>query len=174
MLMIGRLHALSFVILMFNIANESSSQFWRQFNGYPYPQRQGQNFNPNYESNHRGFQQQNGFESNFQLPPGVSMSQAEWVCKNPKTGDMMIVASEESSTPNIGNNAQNQWYLTNFSTVQPSTSSQVSLNPQNKTNFLQTEESIPNPDESYDTNGEGIIDIRLGDKKALNNETKQN
>ncbi|KAJ8664801.1 hypothetical protein QAD02_006463 [Eretmocerus hayati] len=37
---------------------------------------------------------QNSF--NFQVPPDVSLKDAEWVCQNPKTKDMMIIATGDS------------------------------------------------------------------------------
>jgi hypothetical protein len=89
--MMSRLCVLGAVIFIFSLITESSSQFWRRPNEYSYPPQHGQRYRPNYYPPRQqiGFPQQNDFPNNIQLPPGVSVTEAEWVCKNSKTGDMV-------------------------------------------------------------------------------------
>ncbi|XP_008213338.1 gamma-gliadin isoform X2 [Nasonia vitripennis] len=97
-------------ILLIGIATESSAQYWNRQYSYSngrYPQQ----VYPGYQQQRPNYQQSNGWQNaaSFQLPPGVSVTDAEWVCKSPKTGDMMIIASEDGPVPNRVN-GQQQWH----------------------------------------------------------------
>ncbi|XP_058790212.1 uncharacterized protein LOC131663690 [Phymastichus coffea] len=91
--MVTKLFAASTAIILLGITTEATAQFRYGYgHGYNhhshpyYPQQR-----PSYGS-FNGYPQQNTYEQ--QLPPGVSVQEAEWVCKNPKTGDMMIIATD--------------------------------------------------------------------------------
>ncbi|OXU27033.1 hypothetical protein TSAR_005995 [Trichomalopsis sarcophagae] len=97
-------------ILLIGIATESSAQYWNRQYSYSngrYPQQ----VYPGYQQQRPNYQQSNGWQNagSFQLPPGVSVADAEWICKSPKTGDMMIIATEDGPAPNTGGNSQGQW-----------------------------------------------------------------
>ena len=83
-----RLFILGTVIFTFGFMTKSSAQFWKQHNGFEYAERQPHHYYPNYYQP-RQYQQQDGFQNNLQLPPGISISEADWICRNSKTGDMV-------------------------------------------------------------------------------------
>lgn len=88
--MATKLFVLGTILLIGIIATESSAQYWNR--QYSYSNRQyPQQVYPSYPQQRPNYQQTNGYQQagSFQLPPGVSISDAEWVCKSPKTGDMV-------------------------------------------------------------------------------------
>ncbi|CAB0038915.1 unnamed protein product [Trichogramma brassicae] len=85
----------------------SLAQNWR-YGGYS---NGGYRAVPYYYQPQRPSYTQTLGQQNFQIPPGISVSGAEWVCKNPKTGDMMIITAEEGpAPPATGGQQQSPFY----------------------------------------------------------------
>ena len=82
--MASKLFVLSAVALVLGIVSGGSAHWQSNGQGrYYYPQQRYPAYNQ--QRPYQQPQQQNS----YQLPPGVSISSAEWVCNNPKTGDMV-------------------------------------------------------------------------------------
>ncbi|XP_014238262.1 leucine-rich repeat extensin-like protein 2 [Trichogramma pretiosum] len=182
------------IVLMIALQTISGSlgQNWR-YGGYS---NGGYRAVPYYYQPQRPSYTQTLGQQNFQIPPGISVSGAEWVCKNPKTGDMMIITAEEGpAQPTTGGGQQQS----PFYPVPPSTGGQQQrpfypepppvpqqppsppaeerpnftisptnpfLNPNNK--FPTTQQPTPTKPQMTpttqappNTNGEGLIDIRI-------------
>lgn len=87
----NKLLVLSAAILLFGIISETSAQYRNAgYGGYGF----GRHSHPYYQQQRPGYggYQQPGYQQpgyQQQLPSDVSVQEAEWVCKNPKTGDMV-------------------------------------------------------------------------------------
>ncbi|XP_076169675.1 uncharacterized protein LOC143147874 isoform X2 [Ptiloglossa arizonensis] len=108
-----------------------------------------------------------GSHNQYKENSAIDLSNAEWICRNPKTSDMMIIATiDGTQTMTIGQPSLTEWWLNQHGTPNQGenpaseNSNNENSGPGTRPPLINTPTPQPNIDKATH-GGDGLIDIRM-------------